>query len=63
MYTFVLMIYLGTSRELIEDTMIFTDIDHCNYYAKEITKRFSTHALTPEDKVVAYCLPKYKELK
>ena len=31
--------------------------------SKEITKRYSTHALTLEDKVVAYCLPKYKELK
>jgi len=63
MYTFVLMVYLGITRELIEDIMVFTNIDHCNYYAKEITKRYSTHALTSEDKVVAYCLPKYKELK
>tara|TARA_E500000081_G_scaffold78826_1_gene80308 strand:+ start:72 stop:263 length:192 start_codon:yes stop_codon:yes gene_type:complete len=63
MYTFVLMVYLGVDRQLIEDTMVFTNIDHCNYYAQEIIRRFSSHALTPEDKVVAYCLPKYTEIK
>jgi len=55
------MVYLGSPRELIEDTMVFSNIEHCNYYAREITKRYSTHGIAPEDRVVAYCLPKVKE--
>ena len=62
MYTFVLMVYLGAARELIaEGKMLFDNIEHCNYYAREITKRYSTHGITLEDRVVAYCLPKVKE--
>ena len=62
MYYFVLMVYLGSPRELIsEDTMVFSNIEHCNYYAREITRRYSTHGIAPEDRVVAYCLPKVKE--
>jgi len=61
MYYFVLMVYLGSPRELIEDTMVFNNIEHCNYYAREITRRYSSHGIAPEDKVVAYCLPKVKE--
>ena len=61
MYYFVLMVYLGSPRELIEDTMVFNNIEHCNYYAREITKRYSTHGIAPQDRVVAYCLPKVKE--
>jgi hypothetical protein len=61
MYYFVLMVYLGSPRELIEDTMVFNNIEHCNYYAREITRRYSTHGIAPQDRVVAYCLPKVKE--
>jgi len=56
------MVYLGSPRELIsKDTMVFNNIEHCNYYAREITRRYSTHGIAPEDRVVAYCLPKVKE--
>jgi len=56
------MVYLGSPRELIsEDTMVFNNIEHCNFYAREITRRYSTHGIAPEDRVVAYCLPKVKE--
>ena len=58
MYTFVLVVYLGIDRERIEDTMIFNTVEHCNYYAREIVKRYSTHGIAPEDRAVAYCLPK-----
>jgi len=57
-YTFVLVVYLGIDRERIEDTMIFNTVEHCNYYAREIVKRYSTHGIAPEDRAVAYCLPK-----
>ena len=57
------MVYLGIDRELIEDTMIFDNIDHCNYYAREITRRYSTHGIAPEDRAVAYCVPKKKTIK
>jgi len=61
-YYFVLMVYLGSPRELIlKDTMVFNNIEHCNYYAREITRRYSSHGIAPEDRVVAYCLPKVKE--
>jgi len=43
--------------------MVFNTIEHCNYYANQITKRYSTHGIAPEDRAIAYCLPKYKELK
>jgi hypothetical protein len=56
------MVYLGSPRELVsEDTMVFNNIEHCNYYAREITRRYSTHGIALEDRVVAYCLPKVKE--
>jgi len=58
LYTFILLIYLGIDRKLIEETMVFNTIEHCNYYAKEIIKRFSTHGIAPEDRAVAYCVPK-----
>ena len=57
MYVFVLLIYLGVDRKL-EDTMVFNTVENCNYYAAQITKRYSTHGLTSKDKVVAYCLPR-----
>jgi len=40
--------------------MLFDNIQLCNYYAREITKRNSTHGIAPEDRVVAYCLPRVK---
>jgi hypothetical protein len=43
--------------------MVFNTIEHCNYYANQIIKRYSTHGIAPEDRAIAYCLPKYKELK
>jgi len=62
MYTFVLMVYLGAARELIaEGKMLFDNIEHCNYYAREITRRYSTHGIAPQDRVVAYCLPRVKD--
>ena len=58
MYVFVLLIYLGIDRKLIEDNMVFNTIEQCNYYAKEIVRRYSTHGIAPEDRAVAYCVPK-----
>ena len=58
MFTFVLLIYLGIDRELIEYKMVFDNIEHCNYYAKEVVRRYSTHGIALEDRAVAYCVPK-----
>jgi hypothetical protein len=63
MYTFVLVLYLGIDREHIEDTMVFDNIENCNYYAREITRRYSTHGIAPEDRAVAYCVPKKTIIK
>lgn len=43
--------------------MYFWNIDRCNYFASEITKRYGNYRyydyLEPEDRVTAYCVPKY----
>ena len=50
-HVFLLVVYLGVGeqRTLISNDMFFRDLNECNWYAKEITKRYGT----------AYCLPKY----
>ncbi|CAI8356105.1 MAG: Uncharacterised protein [Porticoccaceae bacterium UBA1117] len=63
MYTFILLVYLGVSRELISNDMVFTNIEICNYYAKEIVKRYSTHGIGIKDRVIAYCIPDNKTIK
>ena len=63
MHVFVLMVYIGygDGRVLLEENMYFYRADHCNNVAEEVVKRYSTHGITLEDRVVAYCVPKYLE--
>jgi hypothetical protein len=47
----------------MEETMVFNTIEHCNYYAKEVVRRYSTHGIALEDRAVAYCVPKKINIK
>jgi hypothetical protein len=59
------MVYLGVgeSRKVISDNMYFRSVTDCNFYAKELTKRFGNYQsidrMDSRDRVTAYCVPKY----
>ena len=58
------MVYLGTGdeRKLVSGDMDFMDINRCNYFANQVSKRYGnfkhTDYLDPKDRVTSYCLPK-----
>lgn len=64
-HAFLLLVYLGTgdSRSLISGDMYFYDIVECNWYAKQVSKRYGNYRyrdnIPPEDRVTAYCVPKH----
>ena len=65
MHVFLLMVYLGVgdSRKVISDNMYFRSVTDCNFYAKELTKRYGNYQsldrMDSRDRVTAYCVPKY----
>ena len=64
-HVFLLLVYLGTGdfRNLESGDMYFWDINECNYFASQVTKRYGNyeyHAFVdPKDRVTAYCVPRY----
>ena len=61
-HAFLLMVYLGIGedRKLISNDMYFRDVRTCNFFAKELSKRYSTYsAMDKRDRATAYCVPKY----
>lgn len=64
-HVFLLLVYLGTgdARQLSSNDMYFWNIDRCNYFAAQITKRYGNYKyrdyIDPKDRVTAYCIPKY----
>jgi len=58
MHVFALMVYLGygEGRTLISEGMYFMRIDVCNRVASEMVKRYSSHGIHLDDRVVAYCI-------
>ena len=61
-HVFLLMLYIGVGddRRLISNDMYFRNVNTCNYFAKELSKRYSTYAqMDSRDKATAYCVPKY----
>lgn len=61
-HVFLLMLYIGIGddRRLVSNDMYFRNVNTCNYFAKELSKRYSTYAMMDNrDKATAYCLPKY----
>jgi len=63
MHVFVLMVYMGygDDRVLTSSNMRFYNIDHCNYVASAVVRRYSSHGITTKDRVVAYCVPEKLE--
>jgi len=61
-HAFLLMVYLGIGddRRLISSDMYFRNVKTCNFFAKELSKRYSTYAVMDKrDRATAYCVPKY----
>ena len=61
-HVFLLQLYLGIGedRRLISKDMYFRNITTCNFFAKELSKRYSTYAaMDKRDRATAYCVPKY----
>lgn len=63
-HVFLLLVYLGTGdeRQLISGDMYFRDLNDCNWYAANLSKRFGSYRysdkMDPRDRVTAYCVPK-----
>ena len=61
---FLLLVYLGTGefRKLESGNMYFYSVTECNYFAKQVSKRYGNYSysdlLDPKDRVTAYCVPK-----
>ena len=61
---FLLLVYLGTGefRKLESGNMYFYSVIECNYFAKQVSKRYGNYSysdlLDPKDRVTAYCVPK-----
>ncbi len=63
-HVFLLLVYLGTGedRSLISGDMYFYDINECNWYARQVSKRYGNYQhldrMSAKDRVTAYCIPK-----
>jgi len=64
-HLFLLLVFIGTGeyRTLTSGDMYFADINRCNYFASQISKRYGNYSYSafvdPRDRVTAYCVPKY----
>tara|TARA_X000000950_G_scaffold97278_1_gene122996 strand:- start:2236 stop:2466 length:231 start_codon:yes stop_codon:yes gene_type:complete len=64
-HVFLLMLYLGTGddRKLVSADMYFRNINTCNYFAEQMSKRYgnykNSYFLDSRDRVTVYCIPKY----
>jgi|TARA_X000001316_G_C916195_1_gene30549 hypothetical protein len=64
-HIFLLVVYLGVGedRRLISNDMYFYDINRCNYFAKQVSKRYGNYRymdfIDPRDRVTSYCKPIY----
>lgn len=64
-HVFLLLVYLGTGefRSNVSSDMYFRNINECNYFAQQVSKRYGNYYyrdyLDPKDRVTAYCVPKY----
>jgi len=61
---FLLLVYLGTGdqRRLESGSMYFRSIVTCNYFAKEVSRRYGNYSYSdyvpPQDRATAYCVPR-----
>jgi len=58
-HVFLLFLYLGVAdgRTLESDGMYFRDLPTCQWYAKELVRRWG-YLSNPADFAVAYCVPR-----
>jgi len=58
-HVFVLLVYLGLgdARVLESGDMYFRTLATCNWYAREIVRRYG-HTTNADDYGVAYCVPR-----
>lgn len=60
---FVVMMFLGTDddRREIDTNLRFFDLIECNWYAKELSKRYGNYTsyyyMDRRDRVTTYCVP------
>jgi len=55
-HVFALMLYLGQERKLVSEDMHFWRVEDCNYYARELVRRYGEYY--PKDIATSYCVPK-----
>lgn len=61
---FLLLVYLGTGdqRRLESANMYFRSIVTCNYFAKEVSRRYGNYKyldyVPAKDRATAYCVPR-----
>ena len=64
MDVFLLLVYLGVGedRRMESNKMHFRDLTECNFFARNLSKRYGTHRdmryIDKRDRVTAYCVPK-----
>ncbi len=64
MDVFLLLVYLGVGedRRIESNKMHFRDLTECNFFARNLSKRYGTHRdmryIDKRDRVTAYCVPK-----
>ena len=60
-HVFVLILVIGGN--MVSKDMYFYDIERCNYFAKQLTKRYGNYhyrdLIPTEHRVTAYCKPVY----
>lgn len=54
-HAFMLLLFFGENKVAMGRPMYWKNIDHCNYYAEALVKRYGDF----KDEVSAYCKPVY----
>jgi hypothetical protein len=68
-HVFLLLVYLGTGeqRTLTSGDMYFYDVNRCNYFASQVSKRYGNYRyydyMDAKDRVTAYCVPRLVDSK
>lgn len=55
-HVFMLVVMIG--GQTVSRDMHFINVERCNYFASQLSKRYGKGSFPPEQNVLAYCLPK-----
>jgi len=64
-HVFLLVVFIGTGeyRTLTSADMYFANIERCNFFASQVSKRYGNYSYSDfvdaKDRATAYCIPKY----